>query len=289
MRRITLLTNPDICNLKCPLCFLQQRGRSFGMGEMPFETAVAAIQKYEVGLEEVIPSTMGEPLLYSSFSLLLDFCSDRRILLNLTTNGTFPGMWGTPAGYEKLLRACSDIKVSGLAFESSDVQGATFDERTWKGNVECLLACRQQLVREGETRLSTVSLQMTLHRKNACRAEKILRWAESIGVHRIKWNPAVFLSTAAPRLVAEYGLEPFDLEELRGRLVSTKLKCGGSLFFEKKLAGCGTAEKEKNSRCAFQDEIWILPDGSEQNCPNPERRFGNPGAASAQCENCVMK
>ncbi len=290
MRRITLLTNPDICNLKCPLCFLQQRGRSFGMGEMPFETAVAAIQKYEVGLEEVIPSTMGEPLLYSSFSRLLDFCSDRRILLNLTTNGTFPGMWGKPAGYVKLLRACSDIKISGLAFESGcNVQGTVFDELAWKGNVERLLDCRKLLKRNGETRLSTVSLQMTLHRKNACRAEEILRWAESVGVHRIKWNPAVFLSTADSRLVAEYGLEPFDLEELRGRLVSTKLKSGGSLFFEKKLAGCGTAEKEKNSRCAFQDEIWILPDGSEQNCPNPERRFGNPGAASAQCENCVMK
>lgn len=289
MRRITLLTNPDICNLKCPLCFLQQRGRSFGMGEMPFETAVAAIQEYEDGLEEVIPSTMGEPLLYSNFSRLLDFCSDRRILLNLTTNGTFPGMWGKSAGYEKLLRACSDIKISGLAFECGDVQGAAFDERTWKENVERLLECRLQLVREGEIRLSTVSLQMTLHRKNACRAEEILRWAEAVGVHRIKWNPVVFLSVADRRLVAKYGLEKFDLEELRGRLVSTKLKCGGSLFFEKKLAGCGTAEKEKISECAFRDEIWILPDGSEQNCPNPERRFGNPESERAQCENCVMR
>ena len=75
MHRITLLTNPDKCNLHCPLCFLNQRagcGRKFGMGEMPFEIARAAIEKYAAErdasgkrlLQEVIPSTMGEPLLY---------------------------------------------------------------------------------------------------------------------------------------------------------------------------------------------------------------------------------
>ena len=49
MRRITLLTNPDKCNLNCPLCFLNQRGFSrcsLGVGEMSFETARAAIEKY---------------------------------------------------------------------------------------------------------------------------------------------------------------------------------------------------------------------------------------------------
>ena len=122
MRRVTLLTNPDVCNLCCPLCFLNQRAllhcdasnarddnrdcvldsenarlansngerfsdcikerncnkerRALGMGEMPFEIARAAIEKYAAErdvsgkrlLREVIPSTMGEPLLYSHFA-----------------------------------------------------------------------------------------------------------------------------------------------------------------------------------------------------------------------------
>ncbi len=260
------------------------------MGEMPFNVVRLALDKYGEGLKEVIPSTMGEPLLYSKFGRLLELCCERGVLLNLTTNGTFPGIWGTPEGFKKLLRSCSDIKVSGLAFESCcNDQGAAFDERAWKGNVERLLECRKLLERNGENRLASISLQMTLHRKNVHRAEEILRWAESVGVHRIKWNPVVFLSTASPWLVAEYGLEPFDLEELRGRLVSKVVKCGGSLFFDHKLAGCGTAKKEETSWCTFQDEIWILPDGSEQNCPNPERRFGNLEAPAALCENCIMK
>ena len=62
MRRITLLTNPDKCNLRCALCFLRQQGIVSYSGEMPFETAKAAIEKYSP--QEVIPSTMGEPLLY---------------------------------------------------------------------------------------------------------------------------------------------------------------------------------------------------------------------------------
>ena len=100
MRRVTLLTNPDVCNLHCPLCFLNQRAlcncdarsaengngdcppdngrerffycnkerRAFGLGEMNFEIARAAVEKYAAErdasgkrlLREVIPSTMGD-------------------------------------------------------------------------------------------------------------------------------------------------------------------------------------------------------------------------------------
>jgi hypothetical protein len=38
----------------------------------------------------------------------------------------------------------------------------------------------------------------------------------------------------------------------------------------------------------FKDEIWILPDGSEEFCPNPERRFGDRNAAGATCGSCVL-
>ena len=114
MKRLTLLTNPDRCNLRCPLCFLNQRGRAFGMGEMPIEVARAAIERFagaeipaQEKLREVIPSTMGEPLLYTYFDELLDFCCSHRLPLNLTTNGTFPGKWGTEPGMERLLDACS--------------------------------------------------------------------------------------------------------------------------------------------------------------------------------------
>ena len=113
MRRLTLLTNPDTCNLHCPLCFLNQRGVSSGFGEMPIEVARRSIEKY-AGVREVIPSTMGEPLLYSHFEELLELCGSLGIPMNLTTNGSFPRTWGSDEGLKSLLLACSDIKVSTL-------------------------------------------------------------------------------------------------------------------------------------------------------------------------------
>ena len=76
MRRLTLLTNPDVCNLHCPLCFLKQRGMAVGLGEMPIEVARRAIEKYS-DVRELIPSTMGGPVLYSFFN---EFRQDEAIL-----------------------------------------------------------------------------------------------------------------------------------------------------------------------------------------------------------------
>ena len=41
-------------------------------------------------LREIIPSTMGEPLVYRHFDEILDLCAEYDVKMNLTTNGTFP-------------------------------------------------------------------------------------------------------------------------------------------------------------------------------------------------------
>ncbi|HHX15495.1 MAG TPA: hypothetical protein GX724_04980, partial [Fibrobacter sp.] len=46
---------------------------------------------------------------------------------------------------------------------------------------------------------------------------------------------------------------------------------------------------EIEDKCPFLDEIWVLPDGSFEYCPNPERRFGDLGSVAASCEGCLMK
>jgi hypothetical protein len=101
--RITFDTNPDTCNLRCIMCEehsphspLQIRRKQDGIvraGLMPFEMIERVIAEAAPGhgLREVIPSTMGEPLLYEHFEGILDLCHRHRVKLNLTTNGTFPG------------------------------------------------------------------------------------------------------------------------------------------------------------------------------------------------------
>lgn len=295
MRRVTLLTNPDVCNLHCPLCFLNQRAllncgarsaengnggrsfncnkerRAFGLVEMPFEIAQAAIEKYAAErdasgnrlLREVIPSTMGEPLLYSHFDELLELCKLLEIPLNLTTNGTFPGKWGSEDAMGVLLRSCSDIKVSYLASEQFD---------GWKANVEKLVRVRDGL-REN-TRCATVSLQVTLHKKNLQDVPEIVSWASAIGIDRIKWNKVVVLKGVPPEFRKEYELTEDDVALLRSRLKSTNVHCEGSLFFTDSHNGDCVMGGVCGVSCPFMDEIWILPDGSENHCPDPEHRFG---------------
>ena len=328
MRRVTLLTNPDVCNLRCPLCFLNQRAlrncnarsaengngdcppdngrerffycnkerRALGMGEMNFEIARAAVEKYAADrdasgkrlLREVIPSTMGEPLLYSHFDELLELCKLLEIPLNLTTNGTFPGKWGSDAAMELLLRSCSDIKVSYLASEQFD---------GWKANVEKLVRVRDKLRKKAgcedadcagtetfssvdakiaKSRVATVSLQVTLHKKNLQEVSELVSWASAIGIDRIKWNKVVLLSVAPRALREMYALDDALLESLRkelrtGALSVSNVKHEGSLFFKNCADQCAVGGKCES--CPFADEVWVWPDGHEDHCPNPERRF----------------
>src|SRR5205823_311220 len=98
--RITLDTNPDTCNLHCIMCEehsphseLQQKRKAEGRPRrlMPAHLARRIIaEAAQHGLREVIPSTMGEPLLYESFEDIVDACRAHGVMLNLTTNGTFP-------------------------------------------------------------------------------------------------------------------------------------------------------------------------------------------------------
>ena len=351
MRRITLLTNPDVCNLRCPLCFLNQRAlhncnarsaengngdcppdngrerffycnkerrsaengngdcppdngrerffycnkerRAFGMGEMSFEVARTAIEKYAAErdvsgkrlLREVIPSTMGEPLLYSHFDELLELCRALGIPLNLTTNGTFPGKWGSEDAMGVLLRSCRDIKVSYLASEQFD---------GWKANVEKLVRVRDKLRKKAgcedadcagtetfssetaESRVATVSLQVTLHKKNLQDVPALVSWASAIGIDRIKWNKVVLLSSASQMLREMYALDDASLESLRnefrtGEFSASNVKHEGSLFFKNCADQCAVGGKCES--CPFADEVWVWPDGHEDHCPNPERRF----------------
>ena len=285
--------------MHCPLCFLAQRQSKFGLGEMPFAIVRAAIENaLKEGLREVIPSTMGEPLLYSHFAELLELCEASGVPLNLTTNGSFPGEWGTEQGMRRLLHACSDIKVSCMGFDdavfSEMMPGGDFSQ--WKSNVERLVSlARAERAASGKAPVSTISLQVTLHKKFASDAgavHSILHWAQSIGIDRIKWNLAMFLSSVSDEFIRQYALEPDKILALNSLLVqsakSSKVRFEGSLFFAPSLAAqepCGV----DSLPCPFDDELWVLPDGSLQHCPNPERRYGNPASPAAQCSRCLMR
>src|SRR5204863_8607923 len=62
-------------------------------------------------LREIIPSTMGEPLVYRHMDEIIELCTQYGVKLNLTTNGTFPGR-GAQAWAERIVPVASDVKIS---------------------------------------------------------------------------------------------------------------------------------------------------------------------------------
>jgi glycosyltransferase involved in cell wall biosynthesis len=99
--RVTIDTNPEDCNLKCVMCeehspysdFIPTLFKETGVKRrrMKFETVEDIfLQAEKLGVKEIIPSTMGEPLMYKGIEGIFELSQKHGIKINLTTNGTFP-------------------------------------------------------------------------------------------------------------------------------------------------------------------------------------------------------
>lgn len=120
--RITLDTNPEDCNYRCIMCeehsiysnYIQTKLNGKHR-RMPLEWLEKIFeQAHRLGVKEIIPSTMGEPLLYKHFEKIIELCNKYRIKMNLTTNGSFPKLngWNVERWAKSLVPIISDIKFS---------------------------------------------------------------------------------------------------------------------------------------------------------------------------------
>lgn len=194
--RITFDTNPDTCNLHCVMCeehsahsVLQIKRKEEGRPPrlMPFsliERVIADAAPH--GLREIIPSTMGEPLLYEHFERILDLCERYGIKLNLTTNGTFPRL-GAKAWAERIVPVGSDVKISWngatKATQEAVMVGARWE--TVLDNVRSFIEVRDRFAASGGTRCR-VTFQLTFLERNVAELADIVRLAIDLGVDRVK-------------------------------------------------------------------------------------------------------
>ena len=199
--RVTLDTNPDDCNFNCTMCE-QHSVHSTAQAER----VAAGIRKRRMapdifegvldelaplGLGEVIPSTMGEPLMYAHFEKLVAAVAARPgVRLNLTTNGSFfPGPGGhTLASWAALLLpVLSDVKISwngaSKATQESIMRGSKWE--TQLANLTAWVAARDALEAAGGNR-STVTLQLTFMTTNLAELPDIVRLALRHNVDRVK-------------------------------------------------------------------------------------------------------
>jgi MoaA/NifB/PqqE/SkfB family radical SAM enzyme len=137
-------------------------------------------------LREIIPSTMGEPLVYQHFDELLDLCTQYGIKLNLTTNGTFPGR-GAKAWAERIVPVTSDVKISWNGARK-ETQEAIMRGTRWErvlSNVRVFIGVRDEHVAQGGNRCR-VTFQMTFLETNVQELADVVRLAASLGVDRVK-------------------------------------------------------------------------------------------------------
>ena len=194
--RVTFDTNPDTCNLKCIMCeehsehsSLQVRRKEVGNPRriMPIELVRRVIADAAPhGLREVIPSTMGEPLLYDDFEEIIALVREHGVKLNLTTNGTFPRL-GARRWAELLAPVASDVKVSwngATASTHEEIMVGSQWERVLD-NVRTFIEVRDRHSGSGAHRCR-VTFQLTFLETNVGELADIVRLAASLGVDRVK-------------------------------------------------------------------------------------------------------
>lgn len=291
--RVTFVTSPDDCNLRCIMC----RGGSdrAGPGDRrhrpPRRMALALPRRVleerrGSALAEVIPSTEGEPLLYPEMDGLLDLCAAAGVKVNLTTNGTFPGR-GATAWAERLVPRCSDVKVSwngaSPATAEAVMPGLRFEDAL--AGVRAFAAVRDRVASAGGNRCR-ISFQVTAMEANVAELPEIVRLAASLGVDRVKVN----------QLQAHFeALRPMSLRRSAGsiRLWNEAVRaCHRAAEEARRTRGRelqlqNLVELEPDPRhpaplgaCPFLGrEAWVTVDGRFAPCPSPRReRLGEMGS-----------
>jgi glycosyltransferase involved in cell wall biosynthesis/MoaA/NifB/PqqE/SkfB family radical SAM enzyme len=194
--RITFDTNPDHCNYQCIMCecfspYSKVKEERVKNGESKKVMSIETIRKVleeskDTPLKEIIPSTMGEPLLYKDFDKIIQMCYEFNLKLNLTTNGSFP-IKGVDEWAVLLVPILSDIKISwnGATKETHEkiMVGSNW-EKVCK-NLKKFLAVRDSYSRHNNHRC-TVTLQLTFLETNLNELQSLINMAIELGIDRVK-------------------------------------------------------------------------------------------------------
>jgi len=144
------------------------------------------IDAKKLGVAEIIPSTMGEPLLYKDFEHIINLSHKHGIKLNLTTNGTFPKK-SVKEWAELIVPVTTDIKISwnGATKETAQevMSGIDFDEAL--KNVKEFIQERDiHFFKAGY--YCRVTFQLTFMQNNMSELADIIKLAAELGVDRVK-------------------------------------------------------------------------------------------------------
>lgn len=297
--RITFDTNPDYCNYACVMCEcfspyskVKENKKAEGIKPkiMPIATIRKVIQEAAgTPLREIIPSTMGEPLMYKNFDEIINICHEYGLKLNLTTNGSFPAK-GAKKWAELLVPILSDIKISWNG-ASKEVHEKIMIGSKWEAvteNLKTFLDVRDEYFSKTKKRCS-VTLQLTFLESNLLELYDIVKMAIGLGIDRVKghhlWAHFEEIKNLSMRRnetsVQRWNTEVKRLYELRDAML---LPNGKKIILENFtiLSKEGVEDLAPGGPCPFLGkEAWINPEGKFSPCCAPDElrktlgNFGN--------------
>ena len=195
--RITIDTNPEDCNLKCIMCeehspysdFIPNLFKETGVKRrrMEFAKVEEIFQQAEKsGVKEIIPSTMGEPLMYKGIEGIFELSKRHGIKINLTTNGTFPKL--KVEDWAKLIVPnTTDVKISwnGATAETAEkiMIGLKYNQVLEK--VREFVTFRNKLFIETGW-YCRITFQLTFMQNNMHELADIVKLAAELGIDRVK-------------------------------------------------------------------------------------------------------
>jgi MoaA/NifB/PqqE/SkfB family radical SAM enzyme len=232
---------------------------------------------------EVIPSTLGEPLLWGGFDALLETCAAAGVRLNLTTNGTWPGRGGSGWGL-RIAPVASDVKVSwnGATAATAEAIMTGLDFAAAVEGVRGFASARDQVAAQSGHRCR-LSFQVTAQSGNVDELGPLVTLAASLGVDRVKVNqlqarvpalgPRALPATAAGRASWNRAVE-----EMRASAAAAA--AAGRAIALENVAPLPPLDAPPSppGPCPFLGrEAWVLDDGRFAPCPHPAAWRGELG------------
>lgn len=298
--RVTLDTNPEDCNLSCTMCeehspfstYIKEKlgGKHRRMPKEWLEPIFEQAKK--IGVTEMIPSTMGEPLIYKHFAHFIELCYKYNIKMNLTTNGTFPRTTEkTVTEWAKLIvPITTDVKISwnGATAETSQkvMKGIDFEQAV--SNVKEFIRIRNEhFANTGY--YCRVTFQLTFMQNNMHELADIVKLAAQLGVDRVKghqlwahFDEIKHLSMkATPESIAKWNEYVKETHEAREKFLKPN---GDKVILENIIPLQKNENKEipDSYECPFlEKELWVSATGKISPCCAPDEQrntlgdFGN--------------
>jgi len=239
-----------------------------------------------MGVREIIPSTMGEPLIYKHFDKIVELCYQYDLKMNLTTNGTFPKISGkTTREWAKLIvPITTDVKISwnGANAQTSEkvMHGIQFEQVLQ--NVKEFVEVRNQYFTQ-KGYYCRITFQLTFMQNNMHELAEIIRLAADLDVDRVKghqlWTHFYQIKDLSFRKNQEsiekwnlYVKEAEDAQEKYRKPNGKKIILENIIPLENTKNGKETDFMiPENYACPFlNQELWISATGKISPCCAPD-------------------